>query len=419
MLIKHLAQIATPMGFSLKKGIEMQSVRVIEDGAIYIEDGYIKLVGSTSEVLSQLKELSIEERQCKVIDGSGKCAIPGFVDSHTHFVFAGYRPEEFIKRLEGVPYMDIMKMGGGIQATVNTTRNASFEELYDNGKKRLNNMLKQGVTTVEGKSGYGLDLTCEITQLQVMEKLQENHPIDIVRTFLGAHSIPAEYKNRADDYIDYIIANVLPVIKEEGLAEFCDIFCEDDVFTIEQSKKLLLAAKEMGFELKIHADEIVPLGGGELAAEIDAISADHLLRVSDKGIEALALKEISATLLPGTAFCLNKPYAPARKLIDGGCGVALASDFNPGSCFSNSIPLLFAIAVIHMKMTVEEALTALTLNGAAALNRADSIGSIEKGKRADINLLEYPNYKFLVYHTGAQIIETVIKDGKVVYADEY
>lgn len=414
LLIKHLAQIATPIGQSLKKGKDMQAISLIEDGAIYIEGDCIKLVGTTSEVV-----LQINEAACKVIDGTGKCAIPGFVDSHTHFVFAGYRPEEFIRRLEGAAYMDIMKMGGGIQATVHATRSASFEELYADGKKRLNNMIKQGVTTVEGKSGYGLDLACELTQLRVMKKLQEVHPMDVVGTFLGAHTVPEEYKNRADAYIDYITSEVLPVVKADGLAEFCDVFCEEGVFDVAQSKRLLLAAREMGLTPKIHADEIVTLGGGELAAEVDAISADHLLRVSDKGIAALASKEVTATLLPCTAFCLNKPYAPARKLIDNGCGVALASDFNPGSCFSNSIPLLLALAVIHMKMTTAEALTAITLNGAAALNRADRIGSIEKGKKADINLLGYPDYKFLVYHTGSQIVETVIKNGKVVYENEY
>lgn len=412
LLIKNLSQIATPLGKHLKKGKEMQDINVMKDGAIYVENNCIQLVGTTSEILSQ-----IDESQCEVIEGRGKCAVPGFVDSHTHFVFGGYRPEEFIRRLEGASYMEIMKMGGGIQATVNATRKASFEELYLEGKKRLTDMLKQGITTVEGKSGYGLDLTCEINQLKVMKQLQEDHPIDVVPTFLGAHAVPVEYKNRADEYIDYIIQEILPVVAGEKLAEFCDIFCEEGVFTIAQSRKLLTKAKEMGLLPKIHADEIIPIGGGELAAEIHAVSADHLLRVSDQGIEDLASRNVSATLLPCTAFCLDKPYAPARKIMDKGCGVALATDLNPGSCFSSSIPLLFAVAVIHMKMKISEALTALTLNGAAALNRADQIGSLEKGKKADINLLKFPDYKFLVYHTGTPVVETVIKDGKVVYGD--
>ena len=414
LLIKNLAQIATPTGKGLKKGKAMGDITILGDGAIYMEDGLIRLVGTTADVCGR-----VDETKCNVMDGTGKCALPGFVDSHTHFVFGGYRHEEFVKRLEGATYMEIMKMGGGIQNTVNATRKASFEELAESGKKRLSLMLRQGVTTVEGKSGYGLDLDCEIKQLKVMKALNEAQPVDVAATFLGAHAVPPEYKNREDEFIDYLIAEVLPAVKEQDLAEFCDIFCEEGVFSVEQSGKLLLAAREMGFTPKIHADEIVSLGGGELAAEVGAISADHLLRVSEKGIEDLAAKDVTATLLPCTAFCLNKPYAPARELIDRGCGVAVASDFNPGSCFACSIPLIFATSVIHMKMTIEETLTAMTLNGAAALNRAGSIGSIEAGKKADIVLLQYPDYRFLVYHTGSPVVDTVIKSGKVVFKDEY
>lgn len=412
LLIKNLSQIATPLGKKLIKGKDMNNIELIEDGAIYIEEGIIQLVGKTEDIIKK-----VDITKCKVIDGEGKTAVPGFVDSHTHFIFGGYRADEFIKRLKGVPYMEIMKAGGGIQNSVNQTREASFQDLYDAGEKRLYDMLKQGVTTVEGKSGYGLDKECELKQLRVMKELDSKHPMDIVTTFLGAHAVPKEYKNRADEYIDYIISDVLPTVVEEDLSEFCDIFCEEGVFTIEQSKKLLTEAKKMGLKAKVHADEIVTLGGGELAAELDAVSADHLLMVSDKGVEDLASSNVVATLLPGTAFCLNKALAPARKMIDAGCGLALASDLNPGSCFSSSIPLMFALATIYMKMTVEEALTALTLNGAAAINRADTIGSIEIGKKADINLLKYHDYQFLVYSTASQIIDTVIKDGRVVYGE--
>jgi imidazolonepropionase len=410
LLIKNISQIATPTGKTLKKGKDMENISLIEDGAIYIEDDIIKLVGKTKEVVSK-----IDLDGCQIIDGSGKCAVPGFVDSHTHFVFGGYRQDEFIKRLRGSSYMDIMKMGGGIMSSVNATRDTDFNTLYNEGKNRLNHIIKQGVTTIEGKSGYGLDFDCEIKQLDVMKKLQEDHDINIISTFLGAHAVPPQYKGKEDEYIDFIIKEVLPVVKEKDLAVFCDIFCEEGVFTVKQSRKLLLAAKGLGFDIKIHADEIVTLGGGELAAELGATSADHLLMVSDEGVKQLTEKNVVSTLLPCTAFCLNKPYAPARKLIDSGCGVALASDLNPGSCFSYSIPLIFAVSAIHMKMTVEEVLTGITLNGAAALNLADKIGSIEIGKKADINLLEYPDYKFLVYHTGTQIIDKVIKGGKVVY----
>lgn len=412
LLIKNIAQIATPEGTSLKKGEQMKQIICIENGAIYIEGETIRYVGTTEEILPK-----INEKDCQVIDAAGKCAVPGFVDSHTHFIFGGYRPEEFIRRLEGAGYLEIMKMGGGIQASVKATREAEYQDLLALGRIRLQKMLAQGITTVEGKSGYGLDLSCELKQLELMKQLEKEQPVSIISTYLGAHTVPIEYKGQEEAYIDFMIQEVMPEIKYRNLAEFCDVFCEDSVFSIEQSRRLLEAAKAMGFSVKLHADEIVTLGGGELAAELGAISADHLLMLSDQGIQQLANSNTAATLLPCTAFCLDKPYAKARKMIDSGCGIALASDFNPGSCFADSIPLIFALAVIHMKMTTEEALCALTLNGAAALNRAKEIGSIQVGKQADINLLEYPDYKFLVYHTGAQIVETVIKKGEIVYGD--
>lgn len=409
-LIINASQIATPQGCMAKKGSEMKELLIIEDGAIYIEDGIIKDVGISKEVISR-----VNINECNVINAEGKCVVPGFVDSHTHFIFGGYREDEFIKRLEGAEYLEILNMGGGIQSTVKSTKSAGFEELYNLGSKRLDGMLSQGITTVEGKSGYGLDLECELKQLKVMKELNNNEAIDIVPTYLGAHAIPVEYKGRGLEYVDYMIKEVLPKIEKEGLAEFCDVFCEEGVFSVEESKKLLLEAKKLGFKCKLHADEIVQLGGGELAAEIGAVSADHLLMVSDKGIQALSENNVMATLLPCTAFCLAKPYAPARRIIDNGGAVALASDFNPGSCFANSVPLMLALAVINMKMTIEEAITGITLNGAAALNRADSIGSIEIGKQADIVILKYPNYKFLVYNTGSNIVENVLKAGDVVY----
>lgn len=410
-LIMNAAQIATPIGKTAKHGSQMSEIRIIKNGAIYIEDEIIKKVGTTEEVLAELN-LS---KEVKVINAFQKAIIPGFVDSHTHFVFGGYREDEFIDRLQGIPYLDLLKRGGGIMKTVTDTRNASFEDLYESGLKRLKNMLKQGVTTTEGKSGYGLNKDCEIKQLKVMCELNKNQPVDIVSTYLGAHAVAQEYKNNTNGYVDYMINEVLPEIKKENLAEFCDVFCEEGVFSIDESKKLLEAAQKLGFKAKLHADEIVPLNGAELAAQLKAVSADHLLMISQKGIESLAKENVIATLLPCTAFCLDKPYAPARKIIDGGCAVSLASDLNPGSCFSNSLPLIMALAVIHMKMTIEEALTAVTLNAAAALDRAWEIGSIEVGKKADLVILEYPSYKFLVYNTGANIVEKVIKNGEIAY----
>jgi imidazolonepropionase len=321
----------------------MDRLHVIEDGAMVIEEGVIQQVGTTAEVLKQ-----VDESRYELIDASGKAVLPGFVDSHTHFVFGGYRAEEFTWRLRGDDYMDIMNRGGGILSTVRATRAATEEELFRTGFERLTSMMSFGVTTVEGKSGYGLDMETEMKQLEVMKTIQSKHPMDVVSTFMGAHAVPPEYQGQEDKMIEDIISRVLPMVKEKDLAEFCDIFTEKNVFTIEQSRRLLTAAAEMGFKLKIHADEIVPLGGAELAAEVGAVSADHLLQASDEGIAALAAKGVVATLLPGTAFSLKERYARAREMIDAGCAVALASDFNPGSCHTESIPLIVSLATLYM-----------------------------------------------------------------------
>lgn len=415
-MIVNIAQLATPVGKQAVAGKAMHTLHIIENAAIYIEDGIIKKVGTQKEIMKDFVENGVDMSDIEFISAKGHAVIPGFVDSHTHFVFGGYREEEFINRLSGMEYMEIMKRGGGIQSTVCATRDASRQELYDSGMNRLKSMLSQGITTVEGKSGYGLDKDCEIKQLSVMKELNDTQPIDIVTTYLGGHASSDLFDNN-EQYIHFMTDEVLPCVKESGLAEFCDVFCEDSVFSIEESRKILSQAAKMGFKLKIHADEIISLGGAQLAGELRATSADHLLMVSDAGIEALEKHGVIATLLPCTAFCLNKPFAPARKIIDSGCAVALASDLNPGSCFANSIALMLALAVIKMNMSIEEAVTALTLNGAAAVNRADIIGSIEEGKKADLVVLDYPSYKFLVYHTGTNIVSKVIKEGKVVYED--
>lgn len=410
ILIKNASELVTCSGFKAKHGKDMSDLYVIKDGAVVVVDGIIKAVGTTKEILKSYKELEFN-----VIDATGKTVLPGFVDSHTHFVFGGYRAEEFSWRLRGDKYMDIMQRGGGIVNTVKATRQASKQELVKVGLKRLNSMLSFGVTTVEGKSGYGLDFETEIKQLEVMKELNEIHPLDVVRTFLGAHATPSEYLGRQDDYIDFIIENVLPKIVDKKLAEFCDVFCENNVFSVKQSKKLLSKAKEMGLKLKIHADEIVQLGGAELAAELGAVSADHLLQASDEGIKAMAKSTVVATLLPCTAFSLRESFARGREMIDSGCAVALATDFNPGSCFTESIPLVFALACLQMNLSIEEAIIALTINGAAAVNRADEIGSIDIGKKADIVILEFPSYKYIPYHVGVSTVEKVIKNGKLVF----
>jgi len=415
LIIKNAAQLVTCSGFKAKQGKEMSNLHVIEDGALVIENGTIRSVGKTNDILRGFNEKETDICEFNVIDAAGKAVLPGFVDSHTHFVFAGYRAEEFSWRLRGDSYMDILEKGGGILSSVKATRAATKETLIKTGVQRLNSMLSFGVTTVEGKSGYGLDLKTEIKQLEVMKELNRRHPIDVISTFLGAHALPEEYKGRADAFIDDIIDNVLPVVVDNNLAEFCDVFCEKNVFSIDQSRRLLLKAKENGLSIKIHADEIERLGGAELAAEIGAVSADHLLQASDKGIHSIAKSGVVATLLPGTAFCLKEPYAKGRYMIDNNCAVALASDFNPGSCFSESISLIVALATLYMNIDIEEAITALTINGAAALGRADTIGSLDIGKYGDVIILKYPSYQFIPYHVGISTVEKVIKRGELVF----
>ena len=413
LIIKNASQLVTCSGFKAKHSREMSDLHIINDGTVVIEEGIIKAVGKTEDILADF-----DENRFSIIDAVGKAALPGFVDSHTHFVFGGYRAQEFSWRLHGDSYMQIMERGGGILNTVLATREATKNELIEAGTKRLDSMLSFGVTTVEGKGGYGLDHDTELKQLEVMADLDSRHSVDIIRTFLGAHAVTKDYKGREDAYIDYLTDNVMPEVAERNLAEFCDIFCEKNVFSVEQSRKLLHRAKEMGFKLKIHAEEIVQLGGAELAAELGAISADHLLQVSEKGIRDMAENGVVATLLPGTAFSLREPYARGRHMIDNNCAVALATDLNPGSCFSESIPLIFALATLYMNMTIEESITALTINGAAALDRASAIGSIDVGKKGDVIVLEFPSYEFIPYHTGVSTVEKVVKCGNLVFDKE-
>ena len=408
IIIKNAAQVVTCSGFEGKRGTEMSNLHVIENGTVIVTDGII------SHVLKKGEAIPIDVSGYKEIDATGKALLPGFVDPHTHFVFGGHREEEFSWRMRGDSYMSIMERGGGIVNTTKATREASEEELYNSAKRRLDDMLELGITTVEGKSGYGLDKDTEMKQLRVMRKLNEDHPMDIVSTFMGPHATPAEWKGREDEFIDFNINEMLPLVAKEKLAECADIFCEENVFTIEQSRRFLTAAREHGFLLKLHADEIVQFGGAELAGELKVLSADHLLQASDEGIKAMADNGVVATLLPLTAFSLKEEYARGRDMIDANCIVALATDLNPGSSHTASAPLLFAIACIYMNLSPEEAVTAYTINSAAAVNRADTIGSIDVGKQGDMILLKYPSYKFLPYYVGMNCVETVIKKGLVV-----
>ncbi|MCD6323340.1 MAG: imidazolonepropionase, partial [Clostridiales bacterium] len=409
LILTNIYELVTCRGKAPKCGSDMNDVGIIHNACVVIEGERISAVGSNKDILARYDICDYTEINC-----SGKAVLPGFIDSHTHFVFGGYRNEEFSMRLDGSSYMDIQNAGGGIASTVESTRNASIDELIETGLRRADSMLSFGVTTVEGKSGYGLDSDTEIKQLKAMKQINRTHPIDIVSTFMGAHSVPKEYKGREIEYLKFLINRVLPTVKIEKLAEFVDIFCEQGVFSIEQSKFYLSKVKEMGFKLKMHADEIVQTGGAELSAELNAISADHLLNAAEKGIEDMAKSGVIATLLPATAFNLKENYADARYMIKSGCAVALATDFNPGSSFTNSIPLVIALAALNMGMNIREIVTALTINGACAIDCQSEIGSIEKGKKADIIILDYPSIDFLSYHTCINIIKTVIKNGNVV-----
>ncbi len=418
LIIKNAAELVTCSGFKAKKGKEMADLHIISDGAVVIKEGTIAAVGKTTDIVKQYEKSGADLCDFDVIDAREKAVLPGFVDSHTHFIFGGYRADEFSWRLRGDSYMEIMQRGGGIVNTVKATRKASKEELIQSGIKRLDSMLSFGVTTAEGKSGYGLDRETELKQLEVMAYLDQVHYLDVVPTFLGAHAVPEEYKGKEEAFIDFMANEVVPEVAERRLAEFCDIFCEKNVFSVEQSRRLLARAKDLGLKIKLHADEIVQLGGAELAAELGAVSADHLLQASDRGIKDLANAGVVATLLPATAFSLREPYAPGRKMIDLNCAVALATDFNPGSCFTESIPLVFALATIYMNISPEETVSALTLNAAAALNRADKIGSIDTGKNGDLTILEFPSFKYIAYHIGVSTVEKVIKKGNLVFDKE-
>ncbi len=402
-LINNIGELIT-----CSENLANDDLGIIKNAALIIENDKIKDFGKERDIIKK-----IDKKNYKIIDAKAKPVLPGFIDPHTHFVFGGYRDNEFNQRLRGKSYEEIMESGGGIINTVEATRNDSFSELKNLGKNRLDDMLKNGVTTIEGKSGYGLNLKTEIKQLKVMKKLNEEHPLDIISTFMGAHSTPKEYDS-TQDYTTYLINEMLPEIANEKLAEFNDVFCDKGAFSVEQSKNIMKKAKDLGFELKIHADEIDAVGAAELAAEMEAVSAEHLLKISDKGIKDLYKKNVKPVLLPITAFSLKVDYAPARKMIENGLKPALATDFNPGSCYSESIPLLLSLSTLYMNMTPEEAIRGITINAAKALNKENDIGSIEKDKKADLVILSTPSYTHLTYHIAYNCVQNVIKNGKVV-----
>ena len=408
VLIKNIGVLQTPQGNSSLCGNEQAENLKLKNAAILIEADKISAIYKDGE----LPDLS--GCDCTVIDAQNCLVTPGLVDCHTHLIFGGWRHNEIPLKLRGATYLDILKAGGGILDTVRHTRQMSEEELYQKSKGFIEEMLLNGVTTVESKSGYGLNLDNELKQLRVNKRLNNETSMDVVSTFLGAHAIPPEYKDKPDEYIDYLCEVVLPEVKKQNLAEFCDVFCEDSVFDVKQSKKMLLCAQKHGMGCKIHADEIEAIGGAVLAGELGAISAEHLIATNEQGIESMADGGVTAALLPATSFYLNKTYAPARQMINKGIPVAIASDFNPGSCPSLNLQFAINLGYLKYRMLPEEILTATTLNAACAINRGETIGSIEVGKQADLVIWDAPNFEMICYRFGSNQVKTVIKKGEII-----
>jgi imidazolonepropionase len=412
LIIENANELVTLQGGSKKPliGKQMEELEIVKDAGLAVKNGRIVAVGKTSEIKQKFKA---EE----TVNAKGKTVIPGFVDPHTHLVFAGSREDEFEMRLQGVSYMEILRKGGGILKTVHATRQASEQELIENCTKTLNTMLQHGTTTVEAKSGYGLTVKDEIKCLKVIKRLNETHPADIVPTFLGAHATPPEFKEQTDKYVKLVVDKMIPEVARQKLAEFCDVFCEKNVFDVAQSRRILQRGKEHGLKPKVHADELTQLGGTELAAEVGAVSAEHLLFASEKGLKLMAKKGVVAVLLPAAAFTLTTKYADARKMISLGVPVALGTDYNP-NCWVENQQLVIAFACRQMQMTPAEALTAATINAAHAVSRAHEVGSLENGKKADIVVLNAPSYKFLGYRFGVNLADKVFKEGKLVVDNE-
>lgn len=409
LIITDIGILATPEGDKPKSGDAQGKINFIENAYIAVGGDKIVSIGP----MAQLKNLPLPENITK-IDAKGRLVTPGLVDPHTHLIFGGWRQKELSYKLKGMGYLDILGMGGGILSTVRHTRKTSLEELIEKGRKSLDRMLCHGTTTCEAKSGYGLTTEDEIKSLKAIEELNKSHPVDIVPTFMGAHAVPEEYKDNPSKFVDIIIDEMIPEVSKAKLAKFCDVFCEDKVFGIEQSRRILECAKSHGLTPKIHADEITPLGGAALAAEVGAITAEHLIHADDEGLEAMAKSGVIAVLLPGTSLFLGASFARAKKMMELGIPIALATDFNPGSSPTESLQLIMNLACMKYKMTPEQVLTAVTLNSAAAIDKADTVGTLEPGKLADILIWDAPDLDFILYRFGSNLVDIVIKKGKVV-----
>jgi imidazolonepropionase len=410
LLIRNGQVVTAAHGTCPVRGRDMQELEVIERGWVACAGERIAAVGPRASVENQVEVTS----RTQVIDAQGKVVTPGLIDPHTHLIFGGSREDEFYLRARGADYMEIMEAGGGILSSVRATRSASLEELVASGRQRLQWMLQMGVTTVECKSGYGLDLQTELKQLEAVRILQQEQPVELVPTFLGAHAWPPEYEGNQEGYVGFLVDTVLPAVREQGVAEYVDVFTEKGVFSVEQSRRIFQRAVELGFSLRVHADEMHTLGGAELAAELGMASADHLLMVSGQGISALAESDVMPILLPGTAFSLRKPYAPARKMLEAGLPLALATDFNPGSCPTANLVLVMSLACLYMAMTPEEVFNAVTINAAHSLGRSSRLGSLEPGKQADVVIFGVDDYRKIPYFIGVNLVETVIKAGRLV-----
>ena len=405
VLISNIGMLATPKGDAARCGEEQGKIEILKNAWVLIEDGVIAAVGTGSPEGADGAE---------VIDAEGKLVTPGLVDAHTHLIFGGWRQNELGLKLHGATYLEIQNAGGGIQSTTNATRSASKEELRAKAEKALDEMMGFGTTTVEAKSGYGLATEHELKALQVIRELDDRHPMDLVATFMGAHLVPAEYKNDREAYVRLVCEEMMPAVREQGIAKFCDVFCEADTFTVEESRRILEAGLKYGLRPKIHADEIEAIGGSRLAGEIGAISAEHLIVCPPEGIDALAKGGVIACLLPATSFNLGAVFAPARDMVKAGVPVAMATDFNPGSCPCLNMQFVINLGCLKYKLTPEEVLTAVTLNGAAAIGMADRVGSVETGKQGDLVIWDAPDLDYICYRVGSNLAGTVIKKGAVV-----
>lgn len=404
LLIHNIGKLATPTGMEARRGADQGHIEVLENAWIYIENDEIIAYGNRNQPITLGQKL----------DAGGRLVTPGLVDAHTHLIFGGWRQNELAMKIRNVPYLDILAAGGGILSTVKATRAATEEELRKKASAALDEMLGFGTTTCEAKSGYGLNLEDELKQLRVIKGLNKSHPMDVVPTFMGAHAVPPEFKDDREGYLDLLCKKLIPAVAKQKLAKFCDVFCETGVFTAAESRRILETAKEYELLPKIHADEIDPIGGSVLAGELGAISAEHLIVCPEDGIRSMAEGGTIACLLPATSFYLNSTYAPARKMIEAGVPVAMASDFNPGSCPCLNLQLVMNLGCLKYRMTPEEVLTAVTLNAAAAIGMADKVGSIERTKQADLVIWDAPDLNYLCYRLGSNLTHQVLKKGVLV-----